>query len=329
MAANRSRLEALTNQDILIERLPQSVLSTMEVRDRWFTHNSGPTPGNTESFAVEDLLRWPPGHVVRVAFLSGSSNLHREIAEATEQITDACNISFDFGYNPETGRYRTWSTGDEEYAAEIRVSFDQDGYFSLLGSDSVNPNIGASFHAVGGRPHQRTLNLEGFHISKPVGWQGVVRHEFLHALAFHHEHQSPNSACERYSPDHAGRAPGIYTYLAGYPNFWPKSDVDHNLRRLPPAGISFREFDRASIMLYRFPAMFYRTNPSPCGPTTDGQDLSEGVIEGLLHLYPHEAPAAEALSMRRSRAFEAVLSREDVSEPLKASLTLQHSMIMR
>jgi hypothetical protein len=347
MAENRSRLETLTNEDILIERLPQSVLSTMEVRDRWFTHNSG-SNGNAEFFVVEDLLRWLPGQEVRVAFLGGNSVLHREISEATKQITDACNISLDFGHNPETGNYRTWSTEDEEYAAEIRVSFDQDGYFSLVGSDSVNPSIGAFFQPVGGRPNQRTLNLDGFHIFKPVGWEGTVRHEFLHALAFHHEHQSPNSACDeefrwqddlgyepttdangRYIPDHAGRKPGIYTYLAGFPNFWNTSMVDHNLRRLPPDGLSFGEFDRASIMLYRFPALFYRSNPSPCGPTTNGQNLSEGDIAGLLRLYPHEEPVAEALRSRRSRAFEVLLSRDDVSEPLKASLTKQHSMIRR
>lgn len=61
-----------------------------------------------------------------------------------------------------------------------------------------------------------------------------MRHKFLHALAFHHEHQNPASSCEEefrwqddiayhptrdaigmYINDYAGRRPGIYTYLAG------------------------------------------------------------------------------------------------------------------
>ena len=43
---------------------------------------------------------------------------------------------------------------------------------------------------------QRSLNLGGFAIQKPQNWMGVVRHEFLHALGFEHEHQSPVSVCE-------------------------------------------------------------------------------------------------------------------------------------
>ncbi len=57
--------------------------------------------------------------------------------------------------------YRTWTTGDTEYRAEIRVSFDAARYFSSSGTDSVNPNIGLPQQPVGGRPNQRSLNLGG------------------------------------------------------------------------------------------------------------------------------------------------------------------------
>jgi len=347
MSTNPSRLSYLTGNDIVLERLPEPVLSAMEVRDRWFARNSGPA-GDAEFFVVEDILRWLPGQAVRVAFLGGDTRLHRDIEEATRQITEACNISFDFGFNQQTETYRSWSTTDRDYAADIRISFDLDGYFSLVGTDSTNPNISAASDSVGGHPHQRTLNLEGFHLFKPADWQGTVRHEFLHALAFHHEHQSPNSGCEdefrwqddpgyqptrdangRYITDQQGRAPGIYTYLAGFPNFWSRRTVDHNLRRLAPDGLTAGAFDRASIMLYRFPALFYRSNPSPCASTANGQNLSPGDVEGLRHLYPADEPVAAAVGARRSSAFEALLSSESVSDPWKETLGQQLSMMNR
>jgi len=321
MRLNFSRLPsepALHDEDILLEALPENVLSTMEVRDRWFARSSATDPQG-RAFLVEDLVRWIPGTTVRVAFLDGDTALHRDIEQATRQITDSCNIKLDFGFNAATGMYRSWSTNDQSYAAEIRVSFDQDGYFSLVGNDSVSQNIGSTHSPVGGRANQRTLNLEGFHIQRPASWQATVRHEFLHALAFQHEHQNPTSSCEeefrwqddlgyqptrdalgRYSNDRSGRRPGIYTYLAGYPNFWSKRMVDHNLRRLSSVGLTTGNFDRASIMLYRFPELFYRSNPSSCAPIGNGQDLSEGDREGLQHLYPGDSGMAQAIQQNGS-----------------------------
>lgn len=331
----------LQDEDIILESLPEHVISTMEVRDRWFTRSS-PPPDGAEAFVVEDLLRWQPGQTVRVAFLGGDTALHRDIADATREITDACNLRFDFGFNEQTGSFRRWSTNDQDYAAEIRVSFDQSGFFSLLGTDSINRNIGRASEPVGGRPNQRSLNLGGFHVQRPQTWQGTTRHEFLHALAFHHQHQSPGGGCtdefrwqddpgyqptrdaaDRYVADEQGRRPGIYTFLAGAPNFWSRAKVDHNLRSLPPQGLTVSSFDRASVMLYRFPALFYRSNPSPCAPSGDGQSLSPRDREGLRHLYPSEQADAEIIRARRLGAFELLLGSESVSSDLREGLNRQ------
>ena len=330
-----------TGPGYYLDQIPSEVVATMEVRDRWFTSTEAFV--EAQAYLVEDIVRWLPGQTVRVAFLGGTPALHREIAEATKQITDAANNKLDFGFDASTGKYRSWSTSDSTYSAEIRVSFDQGGYFSLVGADSVSNVIGPPKGPVGGRPGQRSLNLGGFHLQRPVGWKGIVRHEFLHALAFQHEHQSPSGGCDNefrwqddqnYQPtwnaddvfieDANGNRPGIYTYLAGAPNHWEKSKVDHNLRQLSGPGLTVGGFDRASIMLYRFPALFYKTYPaSPCAPVGDGQELSAGDRSGLQHLYPTDATEAALLSVRRDGALRSLMATEGLSKSIKEGLALQ------
>jgi len=342
--ANAQPQDGQQEEDIILDNVPSGVIASMEVRDRWFAGTMA--AAQPESYLVEDLLRWLPGQTVRVAFLGGDSTLHRDIEDATKQLTELANVKLDFGYNSATGKYRSWSTKDTVYKADIRVSFDQGGYFSLVGTDSISSIIGAPGDPVGGRPNQRTLNLQGFNLQRPADWRGVVRHEFLHALAFHHEHQSPSGGCDnefrwqddpgyqptqgsngRYVSDANGNRPGIYTYLAGYPNFWEKSKVDHNMRQLSPEGLSFDGVDQESVMLYRFPALFYRTVPSSCAPKGDGQNLSKGDKSGLLYLYPREAQAAEALTLRRQGAFDALLKSKSINVLLKNKVQDQFDML--
>ena len=191
----------------------------------------------------------------------------------------------------------------------------------------MDASIGSPLDDVGGRPYQRSLNLGGFTVHRPGNWKGVVRHEFLHALAFHHEHQNLRGPCSeafrweddfgyqpttdadgRFIVDAQGRRPGIYTYLAGYPNFWSKAKVDHNLRTVEDPSLVAGPFDAASVMLYQFPALFYRTEPSSCAPTGDGIELSEGDIRGLRLLYGNRQKDINAFAARTrdlARAIEA------------------------
>jgi hypothetical protein len=242
---------------------------------------------------------------VTVAFLGGPAALYQEIADATKEITDIANITLDFGPNAAAGQFRAWSTDDVVYSADIRVSFDRAGNFSLVGTDSISESVGLPTQDVGGRPNQRTLNLGGFDVRKPVRWQGTTRHEFLHAVGFQHSHQNMRGPCEaefrwdddegyepttdadgRFTPDAAGRRPGVYTYASGFPNFWNRAKVDHNLRTREREGLVAGPFDRGSVMLYRFDALFYRTQPSPCAPTGNGINMSAGDARALRLLYP-------------------------------------------
>lgn len=309
-----------TEHDILLEALPDDVIASMETRDRWVA-TQPLDPGGFE-FLVSDLQAWTPGQTIRVAFLGGSTELYQNIEEATKPITDAANLTLSF---KDGNNYRTWTEDDTEYAGEIRVSFDQGGYFSLVGTDSVSQVIGGA-GPVGGAPNQRSLNLGGYAQQLPPTWKGTARHEFLHALSFHHEHQNMRGPCELafrwdddpgYQPtkdvrgtfitDAQDRRPGIYTYLSGPPNRWSRSKVDHNLRtdNSDPT-VAAGPFDAASVMLYRFPPLFYKSAPSPCAPTGAGQDLSAGDIRGLKLLYPSTAAAVQEVVDRRGVLLEAI-----------------------
>lgn len=321
----------------ILDVLPDSVIATMEVRDRWFAAAAVAPDG--KAYFLGDLLRWPVGTIVRVAFLGGDTALHRDIETATRQITDASNLTLDFGFDPATGGYRTWSTSDTEYQADIRVSFDQRGFNSLIGRDSITATIGAPDEPVGGRPYQRSLNLGGFPIQRPADWMGVVRHEFLHAIAFRHEHQHPMGGCElqfrwqddpgylpttdeagRYVADVEGRRPGVYTMLAGAPNRWSRQRVDYNLRPRSAAGALLGDFDQASIMLYRFPPAYYHTFPNPCAPTGNGIDLSDGDVEALLRAYPFDAAASGAQNARRAGVVDTLSAFKKLPEELRAAV---------
>jgi hypothetical protein len=309
------------DEGILLESLPDDVEESIRRRDAWRKQVASANEGF--EFIVSDLASWGPAATVRVAFLDGDATLHANVADATRQITDACNVTLDFGLDQASGQFRRWTVADAEHAADIRVSFDLGGYWSLVGTDSSDPTIGGLASPIGGDSNQRSLNLGGFKASLPQQWQGIARHEFLHALAFHHAHQNMRGTCESefrwdddagyvptkndlgvFVPDEAGRRPGIYTFLSGEPNKWNKAKVDHNLRTLDDPEAVAGPFDSDSVMLYRFADFFYKNLPSSCAPTGNGTDLSQGDKRGLRLLYPETPQEIAVLTEPSSRVLE-------------------------
>lgn len=323
--------------EFVLEALPDDVIASMETRDRWIA--SQPFDPSGFEFLVGDLQSWAPGQVVRVAFLGGSTELYKKIEKATKPISDAANLTLSF---KDGNAYRKWTENDTEYAGEIRVSFDQNGYFSLVGTDSVSQVIGSPGSPVGGHPNQRSLNLGGFDRQLPTTWEGTTRHEFLHALSFHHEHQNMRGPCElafrwdddpgyqptadargTFIPDAQGRRPGIYTYLSGAPNRWPRAKVDHNLRTdASDPTVAAGPFDPASVMLYRFPPLFYKNQPSPCAPTGDGQQLSDGDVRALKLLYPQAEQTVQEVVERRGALVDAIKSETETQGVLESTSTV-------
>jgi hypothetical protein len=322
-------LPDLRADDVVLDLIPDDLEASVRERNEWLRSMRAGAAAGLE-FIFEDMSRWTPGQTVRVAFLGGDAALHQDIADATREVTDAANLVLDFGLDPATGRGRAFTEADTEYAAEIRVSFDKAGFFSLVGTDSNNPQIGAG--RIGGGPHQCSLNLGGFASQRPPNWQGVVRHEFLHALGFLHAHQNLRGPCEAgmrweddpgyvrtqdprgaFIVDAEGRRPGIYTYLSGFPNFWNKQKIDFNLRTQEDPDAVAGPFENESVMLYRFPALFYVDPNGGCVPPAGGGlSLSPGDKRGLRLLYPRTQQELVAMQ-ERARAALAVVE-PDVPE---------------
>lgn len=332
-AADDGRLQ------FIFEAYPSDVLASKQVYQQHLA-TSGAAVQNVPFYLIAPKLqRWVPGQIVRVAFNGGNQDLYQKISTVTSRWITETGANIRFSFKNSAGNYRTWTPDDAEYAAEIRIAFYTDargGNWSHVGTDSVNANL------VGGTPGQASMNLGGFDRELPFGWQSIVLHEFGHALGFEHEHQSPAGGCDFrfdddpgytpttnaqgwYAPDPSGRRPGLYTYLGGYANRWPREKVDTNLKVLPASSAYLMgDFDRTSIMKYQFPAFFFRTGESsPCYTSIDNQQLSSGDILGARRAYPSDPGTAIAQITERRTALTQLRDAPNSSAGLKTHALTQ------
>jgi hypothetical protein len=321
----------------VIEAYPLRIQARQELRMRTLKNLTMPVNGLAPKFVINLTKRWPVGQTLKVAFRGGDDTLHQKIAETVNEWTNYANLKFDFGRDPVSGHFRTWSLSDTDFTADIRVSFDQAGYYSLVGNDSINRTIS--------RPGEESLNLEGFDTQLPSDWKAVALHEFGHAIGFEHEHQSPIGDCDfrfdddpgyvpttdqfgQFIPDSRNRRPGLYTLLGGPPNNWPKAVVDFNLKQLPDShAYEVGPFDKDSIMKYFFPAfMFIAGEQSHCYTPTENLVLSDGDKAGAEKVYPRAPEQEKVATELQSKALRAVSKVETMPAEAKRMIEkqLQH-----
>ncbi|QHS58348.1 M12 family metallopeptidase [Chitinophaga agri] len=244
--------------------------------------------GKAKSLVFENLKLWQTGSLL-VSFKGGNSTLHKAIADTAKIWSRFANITFDFG-NEAKQQYRGWTADDDSH---IRVGFDYDGYWSLVGTDSRDTAIVSAGDI--------TLNLSGFDQGLPRDWEGIVLHEFGHAIGFHHEHATPDIPCD-FDWDK------VYEYLAQPPNRWSKEKVDFNLRQMPAAGLTYGPHDKHSVMHYSFPDwMFVSGAASPCC-TPVNNSLSAEDQRMATKAYPFNKEAFAAGSLFKKEALEDLLA---------------------
>ena len=160
---------------------------------------------------------WPIGTRIKVRFLDGDAGVRRKVEERANTWSDFANVAFEFGNDPN---------------AEIRISFQEEGSWSYLGT--VAKQIPKA---------EPTMNYGWLTPeSDDDEYSRVVLHEFGHALGAFHEHQNPdvNIPWDKEA---------VYAYYAR--QGWSRLQVDRNLfEAYSPDGVRNSRFDRASIMLY-------------------------------------------------------------------------------
>ncbi len=281
-------------QDFLIDALPDEFQSKIDKR---IAQDAATKSGSLVEAVFEKAVKWRRGQTILVAFRGADETLCGKIADAANEWSKHGNIKFNFK-DPVTGKHRQWSPSDIAFKADIRIQFDEPGYWSLVGKDSIDESI------IG--PGQGSMNFSGYPRALPADWKATVLHEFGHALALHHEHQHPVGFCEaefrfeddpgyvkttdsfgQFIADPQKRRPGIYTVLAGEPNRWSKPKVDHNLRKLPASrAFETSKFDKDSIMKYFFGAWMFKSGESSKCFSKRNEVLSDGDKAGFRKAYP-------------------------------------------
>jgi hypothetical protein len=201
------------------------------------------------------LKKWATGTALRCRFLDGSEKQRATVEDKAKIWEKYAGISFAFGEDPD---------------AEIRISFSADaGSWSAVGTDCLIEDYFPKY--------QPTMNFGWLRDdTDDIEYERVTVHEFGHALGCIHEHQAPGASLRWNKPE-------VYRVFGGAPNFWSKEQIDHNiLDRYSRTQTRYSVFDRASIMLYAFPASLFLDGTG----TPSNTHLSETDKTFIGTLYP-------------------------------------------
>lgn len=166
--------------------------------------------------------KWPIGATLKVRFLGGTSTQQDIVRQFAPEWSESANLKLNF---------------TNTATAEIRITFDANlGAWSYIGTDALSIPLNTA-----------TMNL---------GWQdqGVVLHEFGHAIGLIHEHQNPIGGIQ-WNRD------AVIQDLSGPPNNWDLETIEHNIfEAYDKNQLNGTQLDKLSIMMYHIPARW----------TTDG-----------------------------------------------------------
>lgn len=253
-----------------------------------------------DDYFVSKIKLWDNSSPIRVCFFGGNRFLRKKIASIAMQWSQAGGLlPLDFGDldNPQ-------SCGSGFY--HIRVGFQYKGYWSMVGTDSVN--IAAQY--------EQSMNLSLFNVNPPPEpkFSRIVLHEFGHAIGLQHEHQGHKAKCvNEFNWD------SIYSYLQGPPNYWSIDKINHNLKPRPSAkGDEQPSFDVKSIMLYSFPKSFYRNSVDAECYTAGNNMLSDGDKLAMSENYPRDLAKSAEVRALGLQAFNSRIDKLEISDIAKS-----------
>jgi hypothetical protein len=191
---------------------------------RFLANESGKSQDAELEAVVQKELTWPDGRI-SVCFLDGGREAREHVALVAQRWTESTGLQLDFG--PDGNRRAC----DAAAPSNVRVSFVGSGYWSYVGVEAKQ--VGTK---------KQTLNLQGMNKATfSVEDDGIILHEFGHAIGFEHEHQSPVAVCDKeFDWDYLYKAMG-----------WSPAQVDQNMKQLQPSSkLLTTTFDSESVMLY-------------------------------------------------------------------------------
>lgn len=162
--------------------------------------------------------KWENGKKIKIRFLNGNDFVKTKVIENALIWTRYANLDFEF----------------VEDEAEIRISFEEEGSWSYIGTDCLNISD----------QNKPTMNFGWFDDNTPdYEFCRTTLHEFGHAIGLIHEHQSPDAKI----PWDIAAVYDFYFRTNG----WDTRTVDNNIFAVyDNSTVSNSTFDRASIMLY-------------------------------------------------------------------------------
>lgn len=196
---------------------------------------------------------WGPGvHRIGTTFMERvPTDLRLRIFTHLNAWSKSARFSFFYTVNP---------------AATVRIAFDNDGYWSYLGTDVLS--IPKS---------QQTMNLQGFTMRTPDSeFHRVIRHEAGHTMGFPHEHMR-RELVNRIDPAKA------HAYFARTQD-WSRAEVDQQvLTALEDTQLTATPVaDQTSIMCYQLPSSITRDGK----PILGGEDITQADYEFARRVYP-------------------------------------------
>lgn len=243
-----------------------------------------------------NILKWINGTEIKYFFLEGD--------EAQQNVVRRAFIIW-----KSVGMNLKFKEVDDVNQSMIRIGFDhRDGSWSYVGRDNLSIP----------KP-SRTMNF-GWSLTEDDYGLTTALHEIGHAIGLQHEHQSPFTGIQ-------WNVTNVYKEFQGYPNYWSKADIDHNIiQKLPSNKVAGSPWDPKSIMEYQFgpnlilqPAA-YRTGVYPPGI------ISIEDAKGVRAFYPLSVDATPDLTLQKSAPIKALSgSQSDYSfkAPHTGNFTIQ------
>jgi hypothetical protein len=294
-----------------VEALPKVLQNRVDNQRKMLEAAGIDKPGQGKKGVLNAWKIWTPETgPVKVCFFTGSRALRARIAKIALQWKEAApGVPLDFG---DPANPRSCSASE---VSHIRVGFAYSGYWSLVGQDSLRQSLQT----------EQSMNFENFDTNPPDDkeFQSTVLHEFGHALGLHHEHQNPLGNCIA-----EFNWPKVYSYLAGPPNSWSKDETDAQMQRLNEAGLYATAFDKASIMLYTFPASYFKAGEKSSCYSPPNITLSAGDTALMAELYPTDPNVRLELQDKINKYMNEQVAKSGALADTKSAILLALSKYM-